>query len=114
MKRVRIYEPEITKEIKGKETVYKIVNKKARFLNERSVMDRTLNYFKDGGDDLIIQQNQYMEEVSFEEIEEGLLAKSREELVEEAKKHGVKVDDSNKDETIIKGILKKKKLGFKI
>ncbi len=107
MKRVKIYKAEIKKEKKGKAVVRSVSNKKGKFIRETSVMDSTFEKAKQGGDRYIIESGKYIEEVTEEKKKDELSKKKRDELAKEAEILGIKVVDSNKEETIISNILKK-------
>jgi hypothetical protein len=61
MKRVKIWQPELKREKKGKKVVISIIEKRGKLLSRRAVMDRTLQEAEDGGDDFIINRKQFIE-----------------------------------------------------
>lgn len=63
MKRVKMYKPLIQRKVINKKHVTVVVEKKHEEIGERGVMDRTLEQFESRGDDAIIEQGIYMEEV---------------------------------------------------
>ena len=65
-KRVNIYKPELSHSIINKKRVTKIVNRKGIFIEERAVMDRTLEQYEVNELNAILQSGVYMEAVKEE------------------------------------------------
>lgn len=68
-KRVRVYKPKLSHSIVDKKRVTTIVDRKDRFIEERAVMDRTLEQYEVNELNTIIQSGLWMEEVVKEDVQ---------------------------------------------
>jgi len=76
-KRVNVYKPKLSHTIVNKKRVTEIVDRKDVFIEERAVMDRTLEQYEVNELNTILQSGLYMEEVVKKEVEDDAPKRTR-------------------------------------